>query len=87
MREQLTVVELPILSLKKELDKAQLALEKLTGGLSRTRADCLAQVVAVGEALNAEIIRVGRLKRDIATEAKKRQQLLTQRWETSETGS
>lgn len=66
------------------MNEEQAALEKITSESSRSEANLRAQAGAVVKALNAKRARVERLKRHIAAEAKKRQNLLPERWEKSE---
>lgn len=57
------------------------------GESSRTKADLWVQVVVVHVEFIVERARVDRPKRDAAAETKKRQQLMAERLETSETAS
>lgn len=87
IREQLVGVKLQVTTLRTQLSGSQLALEKLASEVSRTEADFWAQVFAVEETLNVKRARVERLERDVTAEAEKRQLLLLERRETSETAS
>lgn len=64
-----------------------MALEKLTSESSKTEAELWAQVVVVEEALDVERARVKCPECDVAAEDVKRQQLLADCRETSETAS
>lgn len=87
VREQVAGETRQTPALKAHLDKAQLPFEKPTGEMSRTEAAFWAHVVTVEGALNAKNVRVERLECDVVVEAEKRQQLPTERRETSETAN
>lgn len=87
MRSQNTASRNWIKNLKTQLTDARIALEKLTNGTSRTEASSRAETIAVEEWIDAEKARVKSLKRKIATKVEKKQQLLTEHRERSQTAT
>lgn len=63
-----------------------MVLENLNDESSRIKAELRAEMSVAEESRRAEKTRVERLKREIASEAEKRQQFLAERRDTSETG-
>lgn len=82
---QITAAEDRIKAVKTLLTDAQLTLEKLANESSKPESDFSAETVAVEDSLIVEKTCVERLEHGLATKAKKRQQSLSQRQETSQT--
>lgn len=70
MREHLAWTERRITTLTTQLKKSQLALEKLTGVLSKTEANLWACVVVVEDTLSVERARFKYLECDVVAEIK-----------------
>lgn len=87
MNGQIWTVDERVRYLKELLAKSQLAIQKITDESSRTDDGLWDGVSVVDELLREWDTLVERLERILATEFKKRQQLLAERQETSETAS
>lgn len=85
MRGQIDAAERQNTASKGQLADAGMVLEKLSSKTFRTEADFCAAVAAVKESLGAEKAHVKRLDRVSAAEVEKKQQLLAERRETSQT--
>lgn len=87
MHGQLAEAKRRITAQKRQLANAQLASEKIAAETFRTSADLRAHVDTVDELLSAERSLFERLKRKVAAEAEKRQYLLAELRELSQTAS
>lgn len=87
MRGQITASKDRIEAFKTQLANAQVSFEKLAAESSETKANLRVEMVATKQSLVAERAHVKRFERELATLVQRRQQILPERTETSQTAS